>query len=275
MNFDIASFIESLLESKHVSTHPHVRHSPSAHNRTRTQVHAFHALTNPDYSTVRKNSHSAATRQLDGIKGTFVHELSKICRSYKSGLITRNKLSDATKAVFDKAYLSTYRLGLKASGLNVLTAGNKAHPQGPMADPNDKEWIKSALRHERRYWNDFLEDLIADNFKRFTLNDRIKMYADTLDSVFNTARVVGQPFHSVIYWILDSEADNCPGCRFLRDNSPYTRDTLPTVPKAGACSCIYNCKCSLRIATATPDVWQSIKSSKKRDFLIRRLAQLK
>lgn len=266
-----------ILDSKHLHTNPHVKHAPSAHRRVRTSIHTFHAMANTDdWKSSKKNAHDAALRQFNDAQNRFRRDLISLVRKFKTKTLSRYKFERDAKIVFSTAYTTAYRLGLKSSGLTALDTDRKTKANGPAIDPNDQAWIKSALQHERRFWNAFIDDVESERQGRYSHEERVKMYSDTLESVFNSGRVVGMPLHAIIYWVMDEQAENCGGCQLLRDNSPYTRETLPTTPRAGATPCIYNCKCKLRIAIPKSiEQWQATKAKRNRDAIARKLQRLK
>jgi hypothetical protein len=56
-----------------------------------------------------------------------------------------------------------------------------------------------------------------------------------------------QPEGTRFRWVL-GKAEHCPDCIVLASQSPFTKQSLPTVPKAGATQCRSNCKCKLVVA---------------------------
>lgn len=73
---------------------------------------------------------------------------------------------------------------------------------------------------------------------------RINMYGQALKSAFNSGAVFGGRPGEKIYWRLGS-CDHCGDCPALHAGSPYTRNTLPTVPGNGDTICKTNCCCYL------------------------------
>lgn len=272
------TFLERLCESKHLHTHPAVKHAPSAHRRPRVQGQTWHSLANTEpWRAGKKVDAAAAKRQYKIVQDTFRAELNRAIRSYRQTDDGRALVKNTRKA-FDTAYQAAYRYGLKAAGLVSLETDRHAKLNGPGMDQADKDWLKSALAHERRYFHSFLADVKSGEIdsKKYTASDRVNMYAHTLDSVFNSGRVIGHPAHSLIYWQVDYDAEHCQSCLYLEANSPYTRETLPTVPRSGACKCLYNCKCTLRIVvTKDMDRWLTVKANRNRSAMVAKLAALK
>jgi hypothetical protein len=269
-----------IAESKHFTTHGHVAHAPSSRNRTRTQLHTWDALANyGQWKNAKKYQAGLAKAALDRTKANLRYALMTLTHGYKAGRYKENQLKELARIAFDTAYTEAYGLGLQASGITRLDKQRKTATSGPAFDPHDKEWLKTALAHERRYWNEFVDSIITGTidaeWRRFTMAQRVEMYVRTLDHVYETARVVGHPTHSIIYWVLNP-AEHCEGCVFLAEKSPYTRETLPAVPRAGSTPCLANCKCELRIVThANVAQWEKVKAQNNRNLLVAKLKSLK
>ena len=52
---------------------------------------------------------------------------------------------------------------------------------------------------------------------------RIHMYARSLMSFFDSARVIGLPDTSVIHWLGPDDQVTCEGCKYLFAHSPYSK----------------------------------------------------
>ena len=273
---DIRGFPEEVEESKALHTHSHLDYHPATRDRVVAHDQKFNR--NPDRWREKKHHlRTTANRQYDAVKAKFRLALRDAVFGYQKGKYSQKEFERVSRAAFDEAYASAYRLGLKASGVALLD-----HPRKRTAGPNtqyhDDKWIKSSLRDERKYWNKFMSDVTtgAIEGKRFTAAERIDMYADTLDHVYDAARVVGHPSHSIIYWVMHKEKEHCSLCLFLQENSPYTRETLPGVPRDGnTCMGLSRCGCELRIVTLDDDtLWQSLRK-RSRERLTRELARLR
>ena len=75
------------------------------------------------------------------------------------------------------------------------------------------------------------------------------MYVETLDGVFHHGQVDGSPDFVKIHWVLH-EARHCDSCIKIAAGSPYTKKTLPAVPRDGTSHCLSNCRCELRFEYA-------------------------
>jgi len=269
------SLLSGLIESKAISTHGHLKHAPSARNRPRTQLHTYQALANyDDWKSAKKYQASVAKSKLDELKSQFRAELLNAVKGFKDKRYTGEGMKSISKGAFDKAYAEAYALGLRAAGLTQLEIGGTL-----TMDQHDKDWMKSSLSHERRYWNEFVTSVITGSidaaWRRFTVEQRIEFYVRTLDHVYETARVVGHPHHSIMYWKLNP-AEHCQSCLFLATASPFTRETLPCTPRSGQTQCLANCKCELRIVTtASTEQWDQVRHQNNRNLLVTKLKALK
>jgi hypothetical protein len=73
---------------------------------------------------------------------------------------------------------------------------------------------------------------------------RINLYGAALKSAYNAGAVFGGNPGEKIFWRLGS-CDHCVDCPALSVASPYTRNTLPTLPGNGDTLCKTNCCCYL------------------------------
>jgi hypothetical protein len=115
----------------------------------------------------------------------------------------------------------------------------------------DLAFIKSFRRSENKFLNKFMGAIVADKLV-MDRYERAKMYVDTIKTVFDHGRVEGAPPWVTIYWVPSRGAQHCPDCLILAVNSPYTKKTLPTTPRAGDTRCLSNCKCHLMIRFKKP-----------------------
>ena len=140
----------------------------------------------------------------------------------------------------------------------------------------DDVWLKSAMQHEMRFLNGFVDDVVEDDYT-MPLARRIGMYVESLSSFFQSARIIGLPNSVVIEWRGPDDETTCPGCKYLFEHSPYTKFSLPTVPCACLCQCLTRCRDSLRVRQATEEEVGKVLESQKytRDQHINNLRKLK
>lgn len=130
---------------------------------------------------------------------------------------------------------------------SVADNWEKAHRmgRGRKLDAGDEEWLKGAVRAETGYARKFGQDIVADKVSDKRLDQRSRMYGASVNSSWWNAKVESQPPGTEMDWVLGN-AEHCPDCLILAANSPYTAQSLPTVPKAGDTACLSHCKCKIR-----------------------------
>lgn len=161
---------------------------------------------------------------LSHLKTNFTVELQKLIDSASSGINNREALG-----VLRKFHSQAFLLGQNSR----------------MLSPKDKKWVQNFVNTELKYLKKFLAD-VANERSRMNITTRRDMYVNTLEATFDSGAVFSLPANTVIDWKLGPTDKNCPQCKYLADNSPYTPDTLPVVPRSGSTVCKSNCKCSIK-----------------------------
>jgi len=177
-----------------------------------------------------------AVSDYDGLKEEFKDALFGILGSYQKGEITAEVMETLWHSEIKDAWEKAYGLGIKSVG----------NPFGIWEQ--DKTWLKGAEAEEFGYLGRFVED-IKKNALVMGIEDRLSMYTETLDGVFHHGKVDGSPEFVKIRWIL-REARHCDDCIRLAAGGPYTKKTLPAVPRDGTSRCLSNCRCELRFEYA-------------------------
>lgn len=115
-------------------------------------------------------------------------------------------------------------------------------------------FITKAAAEETAYFRDavkrILERLRDD--KDASIDMIVTSYTDSLEAQFYNGYVAALPPDArIIDWQLDPDkaVDHCPDCLDIASAGPYSRKTLPTVPRAGDTQCMWRCKCKLVIKT--------------------------
>jgi len=83
---------------------------------------------------------------------------------------------------------------------------------------------------------------------RMNSASRAALYGNAMEGAFQLGAVDGSPDGQLIWWRLGA-ADHCIDCPVLAINSPYTRGSLPTWPRAGETTCRQWCACHLEFRT--------------------------
>lgn len=219
-----------------------------------------------EFKTARRRATASSNAQFKALLERVAAGLKNSTDSFLSGAWTRTRWERWVKHLLKMAYYEAFDLGLKSSGAGRLRAGRAA---------TDTRWVESAYRHEMRYFNKFLREIVASadpevlqkeidpKTKRPTgrtlrvrppkvsargddlIHKRMQAYTDTVKHVYYAGRVMGTPDGMVIDWIAPLDRRTCNGCRFLSNHSPYTKNSLPSTPRAGDTRCRNNCRCRL------------------------------
>lgn len=165
------------------------------------------------------------------LERSFKNDLTSIFNRVKSGESLSSKY---VKGVFRKYYTQAFKLGKQAGGNTSITS---------IIRQEDRRWIETFLDKEFKYWKKFVNDIRTSTGK-MAHDRRLNMYVSTLNSMFETSRVLETPPQTLYYW-KTSPAEHCPECLFLARKSPFIKANLPTVPRSGDTICKSNCRCTL------------------------------
>jgi hypothetical protein len=173
------------------------------------------------------------------------------------------------KAGLRQSYNRSYRLGIASSGV-----GGPFRTRG-FVSPEESRWVESAFRHEMRYLNQLVNDVKAGKSVP-SLANRIGLYAKALAAAYNSGQVMATNKDTLIHWRLseDPNVAHCDDCLYLAGLSPFVRDTLPTVPKAGICRCSSNCRCELEYeATSQANAQQVRAGNGSKSYVVRKIRE--
>ena len=170
------------------------------------------------------------------LKSEFKDSLFGILGSFQKEEITAATLETMWRSEIKGAWEKAYLFGVRSVG----------NPFGIWEE--DKSWLKGAEAEEYGYLGKFVDDIEA-NALTMGIEDRLGMYSETLDGVFNHGKIDGSPEFVEITWLL-REAKHCDDCIRFAAGSPYTKKTLPAVPRDGTSKCLSYCRCELRFEYA-------------------------
>ena len=202
------------------------------------------------YAKRRKIGHTVANKKLLEIQARTERQLLSHLSGFRRGKIDEDQFRVRTTATMREAWKDSFIAGIRASGFKGQSAGHGKITM-KLAE-GDSRWLKGAAKHEMRFLNKFIRDVV-EGTGRMPAERRVKLYVATLKAFAESARVIGLPNRMIIHWIKMPDHRVCAGCQYLSENSPYTKHTLPAVPKAGVsgCVCLSNCRCKLLIRRAT------------------------
>lgn len=170
----------------------------------------------------------------------------------------------ATRAAIDAAAAAKLRgeatAGLIKSWQGLLdTAYRQAYHEGQTVWGRGRPLPRGlspaaerVLKREKQFAFRFATDVAAGpkaGGKAFPFGHRSAMYGLAVEGGFHRGAVDGSPPGQLIWWRL-GDARHCVDCPNLAANSPYTKETLPTVPRAGSTTCWTSCKCHLEFSQA-------------------------
>jgi len=174
------------------------------------------------------------------LKREFREKLFGHMKDYDAGKITITQLAARLKGVIGPSWEEAYVLGTRAVGNSFgLT-------------PEDRTFLKGARKTEYMFLDKFMGD-IAANREKMGRYDRLEMYVNSMDAMYQHGQVDGSPDNVEIDWVLHP-AEHCPDCVKFAAEGPYTKKTLPAIPRDGTTQCLSGCKCTLRIRRVEPKV---------------------
>jgi hypothetical protein len=261
--------------------------SSNARTGTRDNLFLSRLRSTPNYKRNLRSEKSKGKKQYERLAKEAKTQLRRMIRQYREGDKSFASLQRDSSDFFEHFYSRVWEAGRKSTGLDLFM---------PDAKPTRKEneWLRSAVREELKYWQSFLEEiqkdqvLFKDEFpddelmlkpprRRFTVEERLNMYVEGLDGVFENGRVSGMPDDKLFYWFGPKLGDKgmCKGCTYIVERQPFTKNTLPAVPRSGATPCLMNCRHKLVVREATPkEVEKRERVLPKRSTMVAQLAKL-
>lgn len=225
------------------------------------------------FADERKKGVTVGKRILDRVQRTVERDLLRVMRNQELGKYGSTKsFHDAAVRVMKPAWKEVFEAGVRSTGIKGTNSKT-----GPVVrlDPEDEKWLRSAMQHEMRFLNGFINAVEEGSYK-MPLPRRVRMYARTLEAFYDSARVIGLPATVVLHWKGKNDERTCVGCKYMFENGPYTKKTLPTVPRAGMTPCLSNCRDKLLIRQTDPQtVINMTEKSKTRMTHIKNLRKLK
>lgn len=194
----------------------------------------------------------------DEVAASADHPHRRRERQKRNALWSRSRVhtkAGEIRGLFRKHYEMAYRRGIGTS----ISLG---HENPALVSQEEARWLESAVRHEATYFNRLL-DQVRNGKSPAAYRKRIKRYATTLESVFRSGQVAGQHPHTVIHWVVDTALENCPDCLALAKKGPFTKESLPTTPKAGATRCLDNCGCTLEYVKLDQASFERVRDASK------------
>jgi len=172
-------------------------------------------------------------KQYSFVKNNYANGLILNMQGFISNSITMDDYLASQKNLISSAFKDAFFLG-KSFGLGVSS---------PLDDA-ERRFIVYQTTKEMNFMKNFANDI--QNFSgKMPYTKRMKMYSDSLNSMFGFGRLVYLPEDVKIYWKLGVTDKHCLDCLMFTARNPYTKKTLPAFPKSGNSRCLSNCLCSL------------------------------
>lgn len=207
---------------------------------------------------VREQDTGDATRALDGVLRQFESRWVDALDSFhaqdaaiagRTGLSERQRSdlrADAAARLVDEWHQAIDEAFPAAHG-----AGARVWGAPPAAFPSDA--LAKAMGEQRRFATRFALELTTGQTQqkgRMGAGLRSEMYRDAVEGAYQLGAVESSPDGTLIAWKL-SVCRHCHSCQLLAANGPYTRETLPGVPRSGGISeCRSRCRCWLEFSSA-------------------------
>jgi hypothetical protein len=266
-----------LLENKDLSSHRLLQ--PFATKRDIEHDYHRRFMGTEQWRLKKNNIQTIAGRSFTLQQKKFEKDLTKVVHYLQHNFYTTDEARKESKKIFYQYYKQAYFLGLKASGAGISQSYSQLlfrDSADPKVYQEEERWSQTAATAEMKFWGKFLTDINMGKAFRMSMEKRIKLYSASLEGHYNAGRVAGSPNHSIVHWTLDRGHQSCPECEWLASNSPWPKELMVTTPKAGLCSCLMNCRCSLKIIPTTQEEYKRIQRSKpSRDQVVRKIKKSK
>jgi hypothetical protein len=258
---------EGLTEGKALGTAPEVDLVFLDKDRT---MDAF--LRPEEFGLDRRSGTTVGKKALKKTQARIESALNELVFDYQSKAVDEDEFRTRAAKLMKGAWKEVFIAGVRASGVK-----SPVHKEMiPALSAEDTKWLRSAMQHEMRFLNGMLTAIVERTY-RMPLPRRIRMYADALESFYDSARVMGLPATVSIHWLLRKKDERtCASCLYLEKHSPYSKKTLPTTPRSGATLCLTNCRDRLLIRIVEGAKAQALmQASPTRGEHIKRLRRIK
>lgn len=218
------------------------------------------------YAKQRKVGVTVGRRVLLAVQEEVERDLLALVQSSDNWKIEEDELRKQATKLMRKAWKRVFLAGVRSGGLPGTAGALKK---------DDLAYLKGAVTHEMRYLNRFLTAVVDGTWK-MPLEQRVRMYVNTLTAFYESARVISLPATSLIRWSGPDDKKTCASCAYLFENNDYTKASLPGVPRSGISLCLSNCRDRLLIRRSTPEkVLKLTQESKTRQQHLAALQRIK
>jgi len=266
-----AALLESLTEGKAVGTSFLGGDVAERDRRLRPQIRA-----NVRYHV--KQAGVNAMRDMKPVIREARKDIGDLLRGYLAGTVSYKQLQEDSAGHWMIAYSKIRDIGRKASAVERFTPA-------PQTLAEEERWFRGAVREELGYWQLFMEEVQRrkgrESFDEARVWQRFENYVKALRFMYESARIVSLPPQVLLYWMGPKPNDPkqkgriCPGCVYMMERSPFTKATIPAVPRDGSTSCLTNCRHRVVMRVAHPiDVQKREQTLPKRKMMVESLKRI-
>ena len=210
----------------------------------------------------------SATHGLKTIEGHYRSHLTNLLKRFHRNLKNRARAERDGETLIRSYFQKAYFYGLR------IQAGHPDTPYAFSLTPSQQTYLRNASAEEVGYFNTFLRQFQLDARLRQDPSARVAAYSRTLDGIAAAGALAATPDLTIIQWKVNPLAESCTGCLWLGANGPYTRENLPTTPRAGDTQCFSNCKCELVMETVSRSEYRAAEG-RPRGQLLSMLVKMK
>ena len=184
----------------------------------------------------RSSMYGQSVEMINKAMGNYQSAIDNLVGDLESGRLSPEEALSRFKVTAENSYRVAYLAG-------GYRAGNPFYRDLGIT-PEDTSQVGGAMNFESGFWQDFQRDIKDKSYPRERVETRAKMYGDAIYSQYWNGYTAGLPDTTELAWIM-GDAEHCEDCENMAANSPYTKASLPTVPRAGDTRCLSNCKCRI------------------------------
>lgn len=223
-------------------------------------------------NTLRHKGAAQGRKAMKEVRARTESRLLKLIEAFHTDVLVGEEFKKSMTQVMRAAWYESFKAGIRAGGVPAKKIGGRTLPK--LAEGDDK-WFRSAMTHEMRFLNRFIKAIVENDYK-MPLPQRVKMYVNSLNAFYESSRIVALPETTLIHWTGPRDKTTCDSCRYMFENSPFTKANLPTTPRAGLTRCLTNCRDKLMIRIVPPaQIEEAMANAPSRETHVSKLYKIK
>jgi len=180
-------------------------------------------------------------------------------KAYEDRRLSLTGLRSALQNLLRYSYEQAIIIGKRDAYIKRIEARGEVVPASAYTRPfaltvEDRHRIDEELEDEYQYLTGFIEEAKRRRTEDIPFGPymrwRGKLYSQALRGLEQYGEISELSPYDTIHWVINPEAESCPDCIRIAAGGPYTKDTLPTVPRRGDTRCLSNCQCRLEVEYA-------------------------